>query len=380
MTDNEKGQTEDMDHWMWTLLAYARRDIQVKRELEAAQVEAIIDKKSVTSTAMESISVCNVRFRCPLTGDIIQKEEREEHIRKAIQMLAITNPTSASIMKIHTFNKDRERVKNGTETISKYFDNIISNPDEEKYRKIKLSNKVFQERINSLEGANEFLEAVGFEKKMLPVPGQEVQEEFYMLSNIATETLDTLQKQRDVLLSAEPLKATLERQPRVFTPSIQAAHFNLPDDFYNLTADEIKREQRLRTEALDRSSMLRTKAMREKEEQREMRKYNYTVMRVRLPDGYILQGMFYAREKVSALSDFVRDQLQTDWLPFELLAPGGHKLEDEHVAFNECGLVPSALLTFRWDAAVLADVEAAGGQEIKSVLKPELLAKAETLS
>lgn len=36
--------------------------------------------------------------------------------------------------------------------------------------------------------------------------------------------------------------------------------------------------------------MLRTRAMREKEEQREMRKYNYTLLRVRFPDGYILQG------------------------------------------------------------------------------------------
>lgn len=36
--------------------------------------------------------------------------------------------------------------------------------------------------------------------------------------------------------------------------------------------------------------MLRTRAMREKEEQREMRKYNYTLLRVRLPDGYLLQG------------------------------------------------------------------------------------------
>jgi len=30
--------------------------------------------------------------------------------------------------------------------------------------------------------------------------------------------------------------------------------------------------------------------MREREEQREMRKYNYTLVRVRFPDGYILQG------------------------------------------------------------------------------------------
>lgn len=36
--------------------------------------------------------------------------------------------------------------------------------------------------------------------------------------------------------------------------------------------------------------MLRTKAMREKDEQRERRKYNYTLVRIRLPDGNILQG------------------------------------------------------------------------------------------
>lgn len=48
----------------------------------------------------------------------------------------------------------------------------------------------------------------------------------------------------------------------------------------------------LRTDAVERLSMLRTKAMREKEEQRELRKYNYTLLRVRLPDGCLLQGVW----------------------------------------------------------------------------------------
>lgn len=45
-----------------------------------------------------------------------------------------------------------------------------------------------------------------------------------------------------------------------------------------------------RTESVERNAMLRTKAMREKEEQRERRKYNYTLLRIRLPDGNLLQG------------------------------------------------------------------------------------------
>lgn len=45
-----------------------------------------------------------------------------------------------------------------------------------------------------------------------------------------------------------------------------------------------------RSELVEKNAMLRTKAMREKEEQRERRKYNYTLLRIRLPDDNLLQG------------------------------------------------------------------------------------------
>lgn len=50
-------------------------------------------------------------------------------------------------------------------------------------------------------------------------------------------------------------------------------------------------------------------------------------------------GTFYAREPISVLYSFVREALQDDWMPFELFAPGGLKLNEENLAFNECGLV-----------------------------------------
>lgn len=52
-----------------------------------------------------------------------------------------------------------------------------------------------------------------------------------------------------------------------------------------------------------------------------------------------MAGTFYARESLSVLYNFVREALREDWLPFELLGPGGLKLTDETLAFNECGLV-----------------------------------------
>uniref|UniRef100_G3ULK8 UBX domain-containing protein 6 n=1 Tax=Loxodonta africana TaxID=9785 RepID=G3ULK8_LOXAF len=326
-------------------------------------------------------AVAGVYFTCPLTGAILRKDQRDAHIKEAILSHFSTDPVAASIMKIHTFNKDRDRVKLGVDTIAKYLDNIHLHPEEEKYRKIKLQNKVFQERIHCLEGAHEFFEAIGFQKVMLPVPDQEDPEEFYVLGEAAQAQPQNLERHKEQLLGAEPVRARLDRQRRVFRPSALAAQFDLPGDFFTLTAEEIRREQRLRADAVERLSVLRTKAMREKEEQRELRKYTYTLLRVRLPDGCLLQGTFYARERLSALYAFVREALQNDWLPFELLALGGQRLsEDENLAFNECGLVPSALLTFLWDPAVLEDVKAAGAGPDLSVLRPELLAVIEQLS
>ncbi|KAM9329540.1 UBX domain-containing protein 6 [Gastrophryne carolinensis] len=337
------------------------------------------NQKNKPISEKKATSVCNVLFRCPLSGEILKKNEREAHIRKNIELLSSTDPVSASIMKIHTFNKDRDKVKSGVETIAKYLSNIVDNPNEEKYCSIKLSNKVFQEKIACLEGSHEFFEAIGFQKESHTLPGSDVQDEFYVLSSETVGNMDDLQSYRDSLLNGEPIRATLERLPRVFAPSPEASRFDLPDDFYNLTLEEIKREQQLRKEKLERESALRTKAMREREEQREIRKYNYTVIRIRFSDGYILQGIFYAQEKLSTLFDFVCQHLQNDWLPYELIAPCGQKLNDKEMTFFNCGLVPSALLTFHWDANVLADIEAAQGHKAGTALKQEFISTAETL-
>ena len=40
---------------------------------------------------------------------------------------------------------------------------------------------------------------------------------------------------------------------------------------------------------MERNFQLRTKAMREKDELREIKKYKYSVIRVRFPDGVFLQ-------------------------------------------------------------------------------------------
>ncbi|XP_071005365.1 UBX domain-containing protein 6-like [Oncorhynchus clarkii lewisi] len=359
--------------------------LQVKRELEA-EAAAVAEKEKTTAVEGSNVkdlaflSVTGVYFTCPLTGATLTKSERDVHIKAAIFMRFEEDAVEASIMMVHTFNKDREKVKAAVDIISKYIENICKNPTEEKYRKIKLSNKVFQEKVKTVEGSREFLEAMGFQSIMLDVEGQEESEEFLVLMEHDSESLEVMKESRDRLQRGEPVRAQLDRQPQAFRPSPNAMRFELPPEFYNLTAEELKREQQQKNEGVDKNTMLRTKAMREREEQRERRKYNYTLLRVRLPDGNILQGTFLAWDKVSVLFQFVRDSLVDGWQPFELVAPGGHKLqEDQEVALNECSLVPAVLLTFSWDAAVQADI-AAGGGKSSALLKPELLENIQTLS
>lgn len=358
---------------------------QVKRELEA-EAAALAEKEKPASAEgsqvkdPSSLSVSGVYFTCPLTGATLTKSERDVHIKEAIFMRFEEDAVEASVMMIHTFNKDRDKVKSAVDIISKYVDNICKNPTEEKYRKIKLSNKVFQEKVRCVEGSREFLEALGFISTMLPIEAQEEEEEFLVLPEQSPDDLELMRERRDRLQRGEPVRATLDRQPQALRPSPNAQRFELPPEFYNLSAEELKKEQQQRSDLVEKNAMLRTKAMRERDEQRERRKYNYTLLRIRLPDGNLLQGTFYAWDRLTVLYGFVRESLVDGWQPFDLIAPGGQKLQEtEEQALAECNLVPAALLSFAWDSAVQADIAAAGGKS-PALLKPELLENIRTLS
>ena len=56
---------------------------------------------------------------------------------------------------------------------------------------------------------------------------------------------------------------------------IVARFGDLPSEFYAISKEEIKREQQAKQEAVEKLGMLRTKAMRERDELRELRKYRY---------------------------------------------------------------------------------------------------------
>ncbi|XP_069953861.1 UBX domain-containing protein 6 isoform X3 [Cherax quadricarinatus] len=139
--------------------------------------------------------------------------------------------------------------------------------------------------------------------------------------------LTPLEQLRDALVSAEPVRPQLDRNLNILLPAEAAKHVDLPAEFFNLSADELRREMQNRTTAVERSQMLLTKAMRERQEIREMRKYRFSLIRVRFPDGLILQGTFGVHEKFEEVINFIRENLVNDWRPFFLSLSGGGKTE-----------------------------------------------------
>lgn len=67
-----------------------------------------------------------------------------------------------------------------------------------------------------------------------------------MLAEQDAEALEKMKEKKEELQNGEPVRAKLDRQAQAFRPSQHATRFELPPDFYNLTAEELKREQQLK--------------------------------------------------------------------------------------------------------------------------------------
>ncbi|KAI3440824.1 uncharacterized protein J3R85_003056 [Psidium guajava] len=60
--------------------------------------------------------------------------------------------------------EDDAKVKRAFQTLLTYIGNVAKNPNEEKFRKIRVTNPSFQERVGALKGGIGFMELCGFEK------------------------------------------------------------------------------------------------------------------------------------------------------------------------------------------------------------------------
>ncbi|XP_012263399.2 UBX domain-containing protein 6 [Athalia rosae] len=345
--------------------SYAAIQAQVKRELEAERKAAAEGTSKEEATPKERkipqeveanplLAVRGVYFRCPIISDeVLTRDEWKIKIRQFLyEQLNHEEAGLTACLIIHSCNTGKEKIEQCVETICKYLENIVNNPEEEKYRKVRMSNRVFQDKVQPVEGALQLLEAAGFEQVKLM---HQDEEEDFLVWRPNKSSIDHVQMLVDALRTADPVKIELDRNLQVLLPSQAAKRNELPPVFFTMTLEEIKKEQQLRSEAIAQSQILRTKAMREKEELREMKKYRYALIRVRYPDGIMLQGTFAVYERIESVIEFVKENLVSDEIPFILTTPFGYRLSDEDhdKSLIDLKLVPASILNFNWDTEIL---------------------------
>ena len=205
-------------------------------------------------------------------------------------------------------------------------------------------------------------------------------------------SIEPLQLARDTLMNGEPIQVELDKNLKIFQPTKEHPSIPpvqlLPQDslFYQTTVGDVLREKQRQKDFIEKEEMLRTKTMRERDEKSESNvRYKYTVIRVRMPDGMILQAIFQSNEFLSSLFDYLRSYcLVHSWLPFSLISNGDRRVytsqDEQSITFHQCGLVPAALLSFQWDEQALRDVQKQTPNFPANIfIKPEVLANADRL-
>ncbi|XVE85463.1 hypothetical protein DITRI_Ditri17bG0092700 [Diplodiscus trichospermus] len=204
------------------------------------------------------------------------------------------------------------------EVVLRLLRNIVKEPGNDKFRKIRMSNPKIREAVGEVAGGVELLEIVGFQLKeeggevwaVMEIPKEEQ-------ISLITKTIMLLEpgkieqpKKSENLPPAAPAEKEetvepkkIDRQIRVFfsVPENVAAQIKLPDSFYNLTAEELKREAEMRKKKIAESQLLIPKSYKEKQAKAARRRYRRTMIRIQFPDGVVLQGVFAPWEPTSAL-------------------------------------------------------------------------------
>ncbi|CAH8445741.1 unnamed protein product [Heterobilharzia americana] len=256
--------------------------------------------------------------------------------------------------------------------------NLIRSPENLVYRRLRASNKLIQDLL-SVDGVEQFLTACNFKKQLLPIthptePNQsngdsviqsteEIAENevFYVVSEEDAQDREYLEKLLNLLMTADSIFPELYRDTKVFRATGRAvscvSRDHLPDDFFILTKEELRKCIDQQRQIIEESGMLLTKAMRERLKTQGMKSFRYAVIRVRFPDNLILQGLFYAVDTLLSVRQWVSECL-AEPLSFRLYSPPSLEiaarlkappttyieLTDDNASVAELGLAPSSLI------------------------------------
>jgi len=256
--------------------------------------------------------------------------------------------------------------------VHKLLGNLAEKPGEAKFRRIRRTNPKIRAVLDAAPGSERLLLAAGFE---CDATGEFLDFAAEAGESKLAEALGAVSAGLAQLADGSiPLVAPEVRNTLVFrlAEGVSASSFDVPDDFYEIGPAEAK--ALLASTAAKQKDELtfRTRAQREADTASRQRTYVRALLRIRLPDGILLQGTFGAREPVSAVYDFVAGSLREQGLEFHLTRPTGTaekgrslRLESFTETISAAGLAPASVLNFN-----LAEGGGGGGAPF---LEPELM-------
>ncbi|KAF8567290.1 hypothetical protein P879_05883 [Paragonimus westermani] len=374
---------------------------EVKREREEfdrAQREAEDLKERFTQKVIfteKPSALSQVLFWCPaLFGDALvgTRDQVEQSINEYLSSEAKTNfPEAATLMLVRglenykpptspdiplaeqpTPSEWREKRR---QNFARILNNLIQYPDNPVYRKLRVGNQLVRDLL-SIDGAKEFFQACRFTERALEAPkptassGEPPEacspsdtEPFLVISEEDSRETTHLQRMLELLNSAEPIMPELYRETKVLWASGNAppvlSRDQLPDEYFYMTKDEVKRSLERQQRVIEESGMLLTKAMRERLKVQEIRHFRYALIRVRLPGDLIIQGTFYANDTLGKVREWITDCLAVPSMEYQLWAPPGTvqsgksnqpltvrtELTNEAATLIDLSLAPCGLIT-----------------------------------
>lgn len=120
--------------------ARAKRELEEEQKIKKASEKTTIEEKPEPNTC-KKYSCDGVFFRCPLVSEeILPRKEWKVKIKEFLyQQLENERGLTACLIIYNCNTKDK--VEGCVDTLTKYIENIINHPDDEKYLKIRMSNK-----------------------------------------------------------------------------------------------------------------------------------------------------------------------------------------------------------------------------------------------
>lgn len=173
---------------------------------------------SKSSHSAAPLKKTDVEHKVPKDNGVIGKESMKPTHRAAGMVVDSTERTSiqltprAAVEKILSKNFDVDS-KACCMALLKIVNNIVSKPDEAKYRKINIRNNAFDQKVASKQGGLDFLHVIGFNLQY--DSGTE-----YLVLDPQNESQKTMLEAQDVLLEAAvDLGFSPTELPRVSPPS-----------------------------------------------------------------------------------------------------------------------------------------------------------------